>query len=370
MAFPFSLLLGAAALILVGGKKKKKSGSGGARPPADTGAPAGQWKAFTPPPGDKSRPIITKPPATPSKPPDLRPFTSVKQFQEALNALGFQAGRADNSWGKNTSGAISTFQDQNGLDVTGVPDKETLGVLYQKSYGKPGASECDPLDPSSLPPGHGCFDHNGRFVALPLDMSALPIISEGVANQSVIFSPDLTNIRIGVQWRYAVLEKWLAKQKTEGKVGLSGTKKTLEWITENLVRAPSKFLGAGNETVGGIIYAILIIIATRGAASKYFTSLFGASRAAVIGGKAIVWLGVADGVAGGLGLFNMLLAPPKELLEAQMMSLLNAFAEDHKVMVGNELVSLKDLPIDAPAVEHLLRKMMGWVGKFQRYQYD
>ncbi len=368
MAFAFPLFLGAAMLLLAGRKKKRRR-TGAARAPL----PKGEWKAYQPSAKDKSVPISTKPPATPTKPSDLRPFSGVRQVQQALIMVGHSVGSkgADGSWGRNTSGAISAFQGAEGLDVTGVPDKETLGVLFARAYGQPGEDECDPLNPSSWGAGRVCAIHEGRYIALPQDMSALPSVSENFLSANVIFSPDLSRVEIGVQWRYVVLEAWLKKQKREGKVGLSGAKKTLEWIHENLVRAPSKFLGAGNETVGGIIYLTLIIIATRGkAVNTTMTNLIGSARAAKVISTAMVWFGIADSVAGGLGLFNAFLATPKELLQAQMMQLINAFAEEHKVLVGTQWVSLSDLPLDAPGVDVLLRNMMSWIGKFQVYQYD
>ena len=370
MAFPLPLLLGAAALLLVGGKKRRSRKTTKAQqPPVDA---QGAWKSYAPPKGDQSVPISTAPPATPAKPPNLSPFSSVKQFQQALIQMGIGVGPkgADGAWGKNTSAAISSFQSKAGLRVTGSPNMETLTLLYSKAFNSPGPSECDPLDPSGLSPYEGCFERNGRFVVLPLDTSALPPVSESTRNNSVIFSPDLTNVHIGLQWRYRVLEKWLLKKKDEGKVGLSATKKTLEWISEHLVRDPSLFLGAGNETVGGIVYAVLIVIATRGAASKYFSAMFTSARAAKIASTALIWFGIADGAAGAAGLFNVFTAAPKELLDAQMMVLINEFAEEHKVLVGNEWVPLKDVPLDNPGSDHLLRQMMDWVARFQRYQYD
>jgi hypothetical protein len=53
-----------------------------------------------------------------------------------------------------------------------------------------------------------------------------------------------------------------------------------------------------------------------------------------------------------------------------MMLLINEFAEEHEVLVGDQWVSIKDVPLDNPSTDLLLKKMMQWVAKFQRYQFD
>lgn len=53
----------------------------------------------------------------------------VKTLQRLLNALGFNAGKADGIFGEQTKKAVTTFQKNGGLDVDGVCGKDTWGAL-------------------------------------------------------------------------------------------------------------------------------------------------------------------------------------------------------------------------------------------------
>ena len=46
-----------------------------------------------------------------------------------LNAGGFDAGTPDGAWGNGSRNAMRAFQEQNGLPVTGAPDRATLDAL-------------------------------------------------------------------------------------------------------------------------------------------------------------------------------------------------------------------------------------------------
>jgi len=376
MALPI-ILLGAAAVLLASGGKKKKSSSG----------TSASYK--TPP---------NSPPALPKKTKKTGSGYSnvtrerMQWIQTSLAALGYDVGPKgmDGRYGPDTKAAVWEFQvDHNNAlgNPDGKPGKNTQAMLEQalanrdaaQSQGQAPQDECDPLDPSTWGPGNVCVLEGGRWKAVPEgqggssepDWSAIPKTPHGYhRNDLVLISPDLSNIHIGQNWRYKTLEPWLMKQKEEDKVGLSDAKKTLEWITENIVVAPSNFLGAGNETVGGIIYAVLITIATAGAAKGYLASALGASTGATVAAKAVVWLGTADLFAGMAGLFNVFTATPRELLQAQMMVLINEFAEMHMVLVGDKWMHIKDIPLDNPATDQLLEHLMEWVAKFQRYQFD
>jgi peptidoglycan hydrolase-like protein with peptidoglycan-binding domain len=53
----------------------------------------------------------------------------IMAMQQRLNAQGFPAGRADGLWGPNTSAAVTSFQEKNGLPSTGRLDQRTLQAL-------------------------------------------------------------------------------------------------------------------------------------------------------------------------------------------------------------------------------------------------
>ena len=54
----------------------------------------------------------------------------VKLMQERLNELGYSCGTADGSYGNKSVQAISDFQTNNGLEVTGIADVQTQEVLF------------------------------------------------------------------------------------------------------------------------------------------------------------------------------------------------------------------------------------------------
>lgn len=63
---------------------------------------------------------------------------NVRQLQQALKAKGAYDGKVDGVWGDQTSAAITNFQSQNSLNVTGVLDQQTidqLGVEFTASAG-------------------------------------------------------------------------------------------------------------------------------------------------------------------------------------------------------------------------------------------
>ncbi len=55
--------------------------------------------------------------------------TNIRQAQDALNALGYDAGPADGVMGRRTKQALSAFQRDRGLPVTGTADQRTLSEL-------------------------------------------------------------------------------------------------------------------------------------------------------------------------------------------------------------------------------------------------
>ncbi|MEM6538570.1 MAG: peptidoglycan-binding domain-containing protein, partial [Pseudomonadota bacterium] len=55
--------------------------------------------------------------------------SEVKDIQAALNLLGYSAGAEDGVFGQNTERAVVNFQRENGLDVTGAVNEETMKAL-------------------------------------------------------------------------------------------------------------------------------------------------------------------------------------------------------------------------------------------------
>ena len=56
---------------------------------------------------------------------------AVVELQNRLNELGYSVGTADGDFGGKTEKAIMQYQQDNGLEVTGVLDEITYGVLFQ-----------------------------------------------------------------------------------------------------------------------------------------------------------------------------------------------------------------------------------------------
>jgi peptidoglycan hydrolase-like protein with peptidoglycan-binding domain len=86
-----------------------------------------------PEPGSQLSPLGTEPPALPAVSTDLPPAPGqqvpeqlVKAVQRELSQRGFDAGIPDGLLGDQTRSAISSFQKEHGLTVTGMPSDELL----------------------------------------------------------------------------------------------------------------------------------------------------------------------------------------------------------------------------------------------------
>lgn len=55
--------------------------------------------------------------------------SELRQVQQKLNDLGFNAGHVDGMWGPNTQAAVKNFQQSKGLQATGTLDKKTANAL-------------------------------------------------------------------------------------------------------------------------------------------------------------------------------------------------------------------------------------------------
>ena len=86
--------------------------------------------APAPAPSTVAAPAATPAPLPPSPPPVLGPPSElVREIQQRLNALGYDAGPEDGRMGEKTREAILTFQRSQGLNVTGEATRGTLELL-------------------------------------------------------------------------------------------------------------------------------------------------------------------------------------------------------------------------------------------------
>jgi peptidoglycan hydrolase-like protein with peptidoglycan-binding domain len=60
----------------------------------------------------------------------------MRQVQQKLNDLGYNAGQVDGIWGPNTKSAITNFQHSKGLQATGRLDENTANALGLKNLDK------------------------------------------------------------------------------------------------------------------------------------------------------------------------------------------------------------------------------------------
>jgi len=61
--------------------------------------------------------------------------SQIKQVQQQLKGAGLYRGSVDGAMGPETKQAVSQFQQQNGLDQTGVVDQQTLSALSTSQSG-------------------------------------------------------------------------------------------------------------------------------------------------------------------------------------------------------------------------------------------
>ena len=74
---------------------------------------------------------------------------AVTAVQSRLNALGYDAGSADGSYGGRTRAAVEKFQENNGLEVTGTVDEATYECLFSLS-ARPSGAEALGSDPDAV----------------------------------------------------------------------------------------------------------------------------------------------------------------------------------------------------------------------------
>jgi peptidoglycan hydrolase-like protein with peptidoglycan-binding domain len=67
----------------------------------------------------------------------LRP-DQIRELQQALKMKGFDAGDEDGTWGSQTEAAVRIFQEDQGIEATGQPDRETIYALGIESVGDQG----------------------------------------------------------------------------------------------------------------------------------------------------------------------------------------------------------------------------------------
>jgi lysozyme family protein/peptidoglycan hydrolase-like protein with peptidoglycan-binding domain len=90
---------------------------------------------------------------TGSPEPDVTLAEDVLQVQRSLNELGLEPKLIeDGILGPRTKAAISTFQQQNGLKDTGLPDAATIAEIATKSAQPPAATPVQPTLPTPVQP--------------------------------------------------------------------------------------------------------------------------------------------------------------------------------------------------------------------------
>lgn len=75
-------------------------------------------------------------PVDPGPVPTLSSVADVKKIQEKLLEARVYEGEADGKWGKLTIDAMKSFQEQNGLDITGKPNLETWKKMNEVASGE------------------------------------------------------------------------------------------------------------------------------------------------------------------------------------------------------------------------------------------
>ena len=66
----------------------------------------------------------------------------VERFQQRLADLGYLSGTVDGIYGKQTTRAVSAFQDLNGLAVTGTADDATQTAVFSLAGGGASRGPC------------------------------------------------------------------------------------------------------------------------------------------------------------------------------------------------------------------------------------
>jgi peptidoglycan hydrolase-like protein with peptidoglycan-binding domain len=74
--------------------------------------------------------------------------TEIQQLQQHLKGAGLYRGSVDGEMGPETKHAISQFQQQNGLDQTGVVDQQTLSALSSNQGGASSSTGISGSEPS------------------------------------------------------------------------------------------------------------------------------------------------------------------------------------------------------------------------------
>jgi len=137
----------------------------------------------------------------------------VKTIQQALNQLGFDAGKADGWFGKKTANAVRAYQKANGLKVDGDPGPNTLksmagnpkltGKLDQKGatpkapQGMP--DESDPTQDAGGEPSQK-LDTKGETpppVAKPRNKEIDPNVAKELPSTNTSLDPDSKDPRVG-----------------------------------------------------------------------------------------------------------------------------------------------------------------------------
>lgn len=107
----------------------------------------------------------------------------VAELQSRLNSLGYSVGAADGVAGPKTYSAISTYEQEQGLPVTGIPSASVLSSLRQHSVYTANNTDHAPISPNNSSSGGGLLKPTATTKGVPA--------TKDVANIQLINNVDL-----------------------------------------------------------------------------------------------------------------------------------------------------------------------------------
>lgn len=123
--------------------------------------------------------------------------SKVEEIQQRLIELGFLNGGADGIFGSGTEGAVKSFQDDRGLEVTGIVDEETYAELYNEAIDG--------------------YSFIGKIsLAMQMDLDTLWESSSSAAFGAVTVLMDITAENIPEMELEGIGDVFLAKLKIKG----------------------------------------------------------------------------------------------------------------------------------------------------------
>lgn len=335
MSNPLPLILaGGAALILLGGKKKRSS----KRTSQGESAPTPYVTMDVPP---------TQPPPAPVKGSSGK-SAGVEVWKQRQTALAFVAGMGvcnchpgavDGLYGPATVNAIIAFQICAGIDVDGKWGPQTDAAMKK------------------------------MLAEIASGQVTVKKLSD---TRGVYISDDYQTLRIGSNWKLAVLDPFLEERRKSGK--LITNPRGIDFM-DLVIHDPSRFLGelvgAKGKTaqnVGYAVYGALWLMATMGIALEAMPAALALEVGALFTTGEAITLGSAVGAHAIIGASYPLWQ--NEIMAETGLESIAAFMDSHDVFVGSKRVAMNKLPYDAPAVKQLSKAITDYVYSFQTRTYE